>query len=162
VFLKHNKRVVCRESISGDPKSRRIYNGNSNYVTTLILNEKQDMFFALEGNNGFGNIVQYSVSSGRVIKNFKNMLLSEIYAGALLGNWLFFGGITNMIGVLNIRTQELFPNYLETAIEYMYSVDAVQSLNKKKAFLIVGGYYQDYSQTKTDLFDISTMIGDVQ
>ena len=69
-------------------------------------------------------------------------------------DFVFFGGIEYKIRVLDLSTGKLLPGHLETSIRVICSLQVfVKSPNE--IYLAVSGLHPNYSDDKTDLFDVS-------
>ena len=67
--------------------------------------------------------------------------------------FVFFGGIRK-IRVLDLSTGELLPGHIQTSIGCILSLQVCVK-SPSQIYLAVSGEYPDYSQGKTDLFDLS-------
>ena len=70
---------------------------------------------------------------------------------------VFFGGNESQIKVLDLSTSKLLPGRLETAIEYIYSIQ-VCVISHNQIYLAVFGTDTHYSDDKTDLFEVSGLL----
>ena len=105
-----------------------------------------------------GHLVQYKVDTLNQtcdeVKNFGDLGIGVIISSSRFMEFVFFGGSTKKVRVLNLSTGELLPGHIETSIKEIYSLQVcVKSL--EQIYLAVSGGFPDYSNDKTDLFDLS-------
>ena len=142
-----------------DPRSIGFFTGNSDYVTSLHANCPKDFLLSVQGNRGSGRVVEYSLSTGKVRRDFGSIFDNEIYVCDVFEDIYFFGGYTDKIGLIDKKSGQMHLDVMETAIGYMYSMDVCRLGGKSgRVLLVVTGYYRDYSGCKTDVFDITKIL----
>ena len=91
------------------------------------------------------------------VKDFGELGIDWIKSSHRFLHFVFFGGDKSKIRVLNLSRGELLLGSLETSIGYICSLQVcVKSPNQ--IYLTVSGALADYSDNKTDLFDISGLL----
>ena len=131
---------------------------DNNHIKNLYYHEDTNSLYCGDFN---GQLYKYKV-------NFKSKTCEKYnYYGDLGIGWIisshrflqfvFFGGSEKKIKVLDLSTDQLLPGNLDTSIEYIYSLKVcVKSL--KEIYLAVSGAGFDYSDDKTDLFEVSSLL----
>ena len=158
VLNRHKKQLVCCENLH-DPRSRLIFQANSDYVTSVYVNELKDLLLTIQGNQGSGRLVEYVLSTAQVLRDYGPILNNELYVCAIFDEFYIFGGYKNTLGFVDKCTKRVHLDKIVTSIGYIYSMTVCRlSGNPQKVLLIVVGYYQDYSRGKTDVFDITDLI----
>ena len=130
---------------------------SSDYITTLVYDEKTGFLYSGYKN---GHLNQYKIDTAskscQRVKNCKDDGICEIRSSYRFLEFVFFGGSKKKIRVFHLSTGELLPESLETSIWYIYSLQVCVK-KQVKIFLAVSGVRPDYSDDKTDLFDISAL-----
>ena len=105
-----------------------------------------------------GYLIQYqqnTFNSWKVQNNYGYLKLGSIYSIACSGNIAVVGGECAYIQFINIRTYQIIAQ-VPTAIKLIFSLQFCP-VHPFKQLLTVGGLLTDYSQSKTDLFDVSPL-----
>jgi hypothetical protein len=101
-----------------------------------------------------GSLFQFCLSSLKVVKNYGKIGVGEIFSIDIHGDLAVIGGNNDSFVIVNIKKREVVTKPKITAFGWIYSLRFCQV--KDKLLLIVGGKYPDYSQNKTDIFEIIT------
>ena len=128
-------------------------------ILILVYDEESGSMYSGDLN---GHIIKHKVDTfnqiRKKVKYYGHLGIGSIYSSARFMQFVFFGGNKGKIGVLDLSTGKLIPMDIETSIKDIYSLQVcVKSCNE--IYLAVSGEYPDYSQDKTDLFDLSGLLG---
>ena len=128
---------------------------SNNYVSTLVYEE--DIEYLYTGDDK-GDLHQYKIDTAsetcEKVRNYGDLEIGEITSSHRFMNFVFFGGNKNKIRVLDLSTGELLPGSLKTSIGWIRSLQVCMK-SQDHNYLAVSGYDTDYSDNKTDLFDVS-------
>ena len=129
-----------------------------NYIATLVYDEKTGLLYSGDRD---GDLYQYKVDTAsntfKKVRNYGNIQVNEICSSHKFLDFIFFGGYGGRIKVLDLSTGELLPGHLETSIKFVLSFQVCVK-SPSQIYLAVSGEVADYSEDKTDLFDISALI----
>lgn len=148
-----NKRLLVSEHIStANPCSTSVGTFKSQ-ITNLAFSKP--LSFLLVGTEN-GHLRQYSFSYGKlqIQADYGDLGIGPIGSSSLLGHVLVVGsGETNKIKFVDVRDQVIDNTCVDTAVK---STSTLQfCLTQKSVFVGVGGDKPDYSQSRSDLFDVS-------
>ena len=119
----------------------------------------EDLQVALVG-DASGTVIQYSLKQGRsylkVEKHYGNLKIGEIKSGVKYGNVMVFGGSRHRISIIDVRLKKVVVSQFKTAIQDILSLCVGRV--KEKVVLSVSGFHSNYSEGKSDLFDIGKLI----
>ena len=85
---KYDCKIIIKKKINDKTNSIMTYNGNTNRVNTLLVNQNKDYFMA----GDYDNVVKYNLTNGKVIKKFNNIGVRQVFSSIRLNNLCFFGG----------------------------------------------------------------------
>ena len=129
-----------------------------NMNTTLVYDEKTGYLY---NKDYFGQLYKYKVDT--TIKSCKRVKARGFLGMGIMTSshrflhFVFFGGGSERIKVLDLSRNEIFQGYLETSIKWIFSLQVcVKSPNE--IFLAVSGGRPNYSDKKTDLFDLTDFL----
>ena len=71
----YNSKIIKKEKINDKTDSIMTYNGNSNCVDTLLVNQNEYSFMAGDIDD---NVVKYNLRNGNVIKKFNNIGVDSV------------------------------------------------------------------------------------
>ena len=128
-----------------------------NYIATLFYDDDTGSLYTGDTN---GCLYKYKLDktskTNNKVKAYGNLGIGEIFSSHRFLQFVFFGGDQSKIRVLDLSTGELLQGHLETSIESIRSLQlCVKSPNE--IYLSVSGSDNDYSDDKTDLFDVSAL-----
>ena len=128
-----------------------------NFKTTMFYDKNTGSLYT--GNNDY--LYKYKVDTTnntcKFVRNYGKIGIGQIASSHRFLHFVFFGGDKSKIRVLNLSRGELLLGSLETSIGYICSLQVcVKSPNQ--IYLTVSGALADYSDNKTDLFDISGLL----
>ena len=129
-----------------------------NFIKTLIYDEDTGFLYIGER---YGQLYKYKVNTAikscEKVKNYGKLGIGEIISSHRFLDFFFFGGGSGIIRVLDLSTDKLLPGHLKTSIGCIYSLQVcVKSCNE--IYLTVSGSITDYSDNKTDLFDLTDFL----
>ena len=137
------------------------FGGSISAFDNLIINMFYDKNTGslYTGNDDY--LLQYKINTTNKtcqrVKNYGKIGIGQIASSHRFLHFVFFGGDKSKIRVLNLSRGELLLGSLETSIGYICSLQVcVKSPNQ--IYLTVSGALADYSDNKTDLFDISGLL----
>ena len=130
------------------------------YISTLVFDEDTGSLYS--GDN-YGHVVQYKVNTSnqtcKQVKTYQDLGIGGITSSYRFLHFVFFGGDQSKIRVLDISTGKLLSGHINTSIKKICSFEVCMK-NPKQIYLTVSGLEPDYSDDKTDLFDLSHFIRD--
>lgn len=150
--------IILKEDILNDnpdygPQVFAILNLHNVY--TLLADEETGSLLA---GDSIGNLVQYDLEDGYELKYYIFLGIGSITSVKHLGKIGVFGGQYNCTFIDLERRECLTQKSLRTAVEGIYSVELISLVNRfkeNKVYLTVCGGKPDYSQKKTDIFDVT-------
>ena len=150
--------VILKEDILNDnpdygPQVFAILNLHNVY--TVIADESTGSLLA---GDSIGNLVQYDLEDGYELKYYIFLGIGSITAVKKLGKVAVFGGQYNCTFIDLEKRECITQKSVQTAVEGIYSVELVTFVNKfneSKVYLTACGGKPDYSQKKTDIFDVT-------
>ena len=146
--------VLQTEDITQE-KSLMIIDQGS-YIFTMIFN--QSLNSLLIGNIN-RSVLQYERDSSGILRKKKDY--GDIGVGCVLasdssGDFAVVGGDNGIIKLIDMRTRKVFEKGIETAIGRIESLQFCR-VSTTEMHLVVGGRGRNYSDSKTDLFDLSKL-----
>ena len=130
------------------------------YISTLIFDEDTGSLYV---GDTCGELVQYKVNTAnlicKIVKYYEDLGIGAIRSSHRFMHFLFFGGTMNKIRVLGMSTGKLLPGHIDTSIRNIRSLQLCVK-NPKEIYLTVSSNIHDYSDDKTDIFDLSHFIKD--
>lgn len=150
--------IILKEDILNDnpdygPQVFAILNLHNVY--TIMADEATGSLLA---GDSIGNLVQYDLEDGYELKYYIFLGIGSITSVKHLGKIAVFGGQYNCTFIDMERRECLTQKSLRTAVEGIYSVELITMVNRfkeNKVYLTVCGGKPDYSQKKTDIFDVT-------
>lgn len=128
---------------------------NLHNVYTILADEETGSLLA---GDSIGNLVQYDLEDGFELKYYIFLGIGSITAVRCLGKIAILGGQYNCTFIDLQKRECIMEKSIKTAVEGIYSVELYQMINKfneNKIYLLVSGGKPDYSQKKTDIFDVT-------
>ena len=89
-------------------------------------------------------------------KDYGDVGVGKVYAIEWSGNFAVVGGSNGMISLIDMNRRQVIAQGIETAIGIINSLRFCR-VSQNEMHLAVGGYRNDYSNFKTDLFDVSKL-----
>ena len=127
-------------------------------ITSLIYNEDTRSLYSADS---VGDLLKYKINTAgktcEKVRIYLNFGKDGITSSHRFMHFVFFGWSSGKITVLDLSTDELLPGHLQTSIGYISSLQVCVK-NQNEIYLAVSGCKPDYSNEKTDLFDISGLI----
>lgn len=128
------------------------------FISTLVYEKDTESLYI--GNND-GQLSQYKVffknQTFQLVKDYGNLGIDDITSSYQFRHFVFFGGYNNKIRVLDMSTGRLLPGFLKTSIQWIRSLQVCEK-NTEQIYLAVSGSKSDYSENKTDLFDLTGLL----
>ena len=156
-----DRNIIIKHSITDLSQPMVTYSANMGGVCTLRVDERQNVFFA-GGFNFDGKVVQYDLSTGQVVKAFDHVRVGAIWSSIRVDNLWIFGGIgESKFAVIDSVSRQVLGEPVESAILRIFSMTIwkIQGENNhSQALLLTVGYDPNYSENKTDVFDITALV----
>ena len=131
---------------------------NKGFITSLIYDENSQTLFA---GDWAGHLIHYEIdwqnSSIKKLMKYKNLEIGRINSSVQFKGVLFFGGNDSKIKVFNLSDKFFFFDTILTSISLILSLE-VSVVEGNKFFLSVSGSNADYSEEKSDLFDLKKVL----
>ena len=149
--------LIFENILNGSRVNIRGRCSHNNLIKTLLYDRKTG--FLYYGDNR-SHLHKYKVDTAsktcQRIKGYGNLWIGRIHSSYQFLNFVFIAGSNSKIRVLDLTTDEFLSEYLETSIRFIYSLH-VYSKSLNEIYLAVSGGGTDYSDDKTDLFDVSRL-----
>ena len=128
----------------------------------VLLNETLNHVISLDDQ---GNTKQFDLNPGRsfgsVIKDYGNLDIGNIFAGASFENLAVFGGDKGYFQLIDTEKKILLGERVKTAVEWIRSFQFCKVKNRK-VYLSVVGCGSKYSLSETDLFEVGNLVTKVK
>lgn len=113
--------------------------------------------------DGKGQLVEYDLDlqkgRGQAIKNHGNLGIGHIYSSSSdVTGLVFFGGDKSKVRVYDLSSRQMLPGDIDTAINHILSLQ-VCLVDKSRVYLAAVRQKANYSSTKSDLYDLSELLG---
>ena len=129
-----------------------------NYIITMVYDEdKEFLYTAVVEGRLYKYKVNTSSKTGQKIKEYGDLGIGHIGSSHRFMNFVFFGGKERKIRILDLSTGELLQGHLETSVGWTRSLQVCVK-SHSEIYLAVSGSKIDYSNDRTDLFDLSGLI----
>ena len=129
-----------------------------NLISTLFYDKNTGYLYS---GDLYSRLCKFKVSttskSCERVKDFGEIGIGRISTSCRFLHFVFFGGSNYKIRVLDLSTGDLFLEHLETSIRSIWSLQVFVK-SQDQIYLTVSGDYPDYSQDKTDLFDLTDFL----
>ena len=153
--------MIIKEKINEICTPIVAYTANNGDVYAVAVNEPNNVLFAGGENFYRGQIVQYELSTGKVLKNYDQVGIGSIWSSTVIGNmWIFAGYKSSKFVVIDSVTKQVFHKPVTTAIDSIYymTIGKVKhNRHDSKLLLFIVGDDPDFSESKTDVFDITRL-----
>lgn len=136
------------------------YNKNKGFgnlltaTTSLHIIEKLNSLFV---GTDKSSVFEFSLCRGKsmhkLISNYKNIGIGSILAMSHFMHYLILGGDNCLIKIINLRKKKIDIRLIQTSVEIIFSLGVFENKNWKN-ILIICGKNTNYTQSKTDLFEI--------
>ena len=127
-------------------------------ITSLMYHEETGSLYSWD-NRGY--LRKYKIDTisktFEMVKDYEKLNIDWIRSSHRFLDFVFFGGRNSKIRVLDLSTGELLSGCLETSIKCIYSLQVCVK-SRDEIYLAVSGALADYSNDKTDLFEISGLL----
>ena len=154
-----NEKTLILENVENGSMVKFISNSfKRNYIMTLVFDQDTGSLFSGDRD---GQLIQHKVDitnkTCKYIKNYEKHGIGQITSCHRLLHFVFFGGDKGKIRVLDLSSGELLQGHLETSISSIYSLQVCVK-NEREVYLAVSGSRPNYSNDKSDLFDITDFL----
>ena len=159
---KADYKTIIKENITDHSEPVVTYTANTGRVYTLAADEANNMLFAGSSNFDDGQVVQYDLANGQAIKNYFNVGIDCVLSNFRMKNiWIWGGRGLSKFVVIDSMTRQLVGEPVTTAINNICSLKVCKVFKNKqnqKVILIIVGKFSNYSNKRTDLFDITQLL----
>ena len=129
-----------------------------NFITNMFYAQDTESFYI---GDLYDDLYKYKLDktnkSCKKVKAYGNIGIGRIISSHRFMNFVFFGGSNNKIKVLDLSRDKLLPGHLEAAIGCIYSLKVCVK-SQDEIYLTVSGQYPNYSDDKTDLFEVTDLL----
>lgn len=154
--------LVREERLNDNSKDILTFFGESKSIVNSILYNPSLM--ALLACELSGNVIQYDLSQGRsnykVVKNYGNLGMGQIHSCVNHGRFAFVAGEKSCFLVIDLFARQIVVEKISSAIQKSSSMK-ICKVKKDTTLLCLSGINPNYSDSKTDVFDISDLVNKV-
>jgi hypothetical protein len=153
VFCNNSSQIVT-ENITNYYPIKRVAEHNHR-IESFLLNEDESILWA---GDFASNIVQYCIgplNCWKKVITYSELGIRSIMSLACLGNLLFAGGNEGIICIIN-TADKVVVKHIDTAIRYLTTFNFC-FLSPSEIYLVCIGRSPDYSNGKTDIYDVSKL-----
>ena len=154
--------TIIRENINDRSAPAVVYSANIDTIDTLVVDEPNNMLLAGSQNDYKGQVVQYDLSTGRMVKNYGPIGIGSVQSSARLGNLCMFGGRdSSKFVVIDSATRQAVETPLTTKewnIVSMTVCSVQKSCSEPKVFLIISGRNPRMFKINLDIVDITGLV----
>jgi WD40 repeat protein len=160
---KINRRILCTENITKNTRQESLtcFGTHKQRVSSIISNHSLNLVIV---GDRTGSIKQYDLSKGRshckLQKEYLDSGLISVCSSAQIGNLVVFGDSNFCVRAFDLRRREIISGLIETDVKYVLSLEFCR-LVCSKVYLCVTGAYSDCSSDKTNIFDITELVKEV-
>ena len=126
-----------------------------NYSKTLLYDKHLGFFYT---GVRYGQLYKYKLDKTsktcKKVENYGDLEIGEIISCHRFLHFVFFGGSTSKIRVMDLSRNKLLPGHLQTSIGWICSFQVCVK-SPKEIYLAVSGSITYYSKNKIDLFDVT-------
>lgn len=133
-----------------DPKSEKI-------SQILFYESLNSIFVGYENGCLLHCDLNEGVSQLKILKNYENIGLDGIFTCAQIGHLAVFGGKNSKIVFIDMRSRKIIGEPIQTAYTYVFSLKFCK-ISNKKTLLSVVGMFPNYSDSRTDIFDVTQLL----
>ena len=157
------RNVIFKENIVDERTPTVPYDSRNYRVYSMVLDEA-DSLLLVGGktyNERQGNILQYDLDTGRLLKDFRLLDLWTILSNCRYNNLCFFGTFKDTFIVLDSVNRVVVHRPVRTSVRHIDGLELVDigvGEAHAKLLLFVSGRQRDYAQSKTDVFDVTQLI----
>ena len=153
----NNRKKLITEDIT-EKNSKKAVNEHADKIWNLVYNEFTNTLIA---GDYTGKVIEYKRKGAEweVLKTYPFLGIGYIISSFIIGNLVIFGGHNN-IRVVDMEKGEVLGDAFTTAMGWINSIQVcrVEINNDNKYVLCVSGYSVDYSENKSDIYDITETV----
>lgn len=157
-----DKTKIIKQNITNPSAPTVTYTASDDQIMTLAVDEAKNRLLAGSNTSAKGLIVQYDLSTGEPVKSYDQIGFAYPMSSIRLDNLYFFGSDeASQFIVIDADSQQMVHQPVSTAIKYIFSMvvcNMTQGLAPEKVMIYVVGEIRDYSDDKTDVFDITDLV----
>lgn len=128
---KADGKTVLSEDISRERAPVRAYTADTGLVHAVAVDETSCRLFLSSYRNNKGQIVQFDLVTGQVLRNFDSITIGGIISIAQVGNlWLFGGNCSSKYTIINASSRKIVLNSVPTAIQCINLFTIFQKTDK--------------------------------
>lgn len=145
---------LVMERITDKTLDPLVFGNHSKRVYTLFPNKKFDLLLAGDYE---GRVVQYRMNYQKLKYSvqhcYQDVGVDIVFSSVILGSLAVVGGSSSRIRLIDIDKKEYLSMPFETAINHIFTLKLCQVSDL--VYLAIGGDHADYSESKSDLLDLS-------
>ena len=154
----NGKKLIFKNVENGSTVKFEDSNSSENLITTLVYDKNTGTLYCGDDN---GQLLQYKVDIAtktcKIVNNNGKLKIGLVTSSHRFLDFVFFGGIEGKIKVLDLSTGKLLEGLLKTSVKVIRSLQVCVK-SHTEIFLAVSGRSSNYSDDKTDLFDVSGLL----
>ena len=161
VLGQSGNKTVAKESLSDETTPAVFYKGNSKQVNCILAIEKCDRLFT---GNDEGVVLQFSLATGDLLSEFRELNLGFVFSGLVVQNLVFFGGVCSSVAVLRVGQEEtaLVGEMGQVSVKEVHSVQLHNCLNENdeliSCLMISGKKNKFFLKQTQNAIDISELL----
>lgn len=146
------KKLMMEDITKKNPRQIMTHNKE---IGTLLFDSLTQSLLVGDGN---GHVTQYKKENGSftMVKEYGNVGVGGVMSHAQVRGFAIFAGDNRSLIAIDIKNQKLVKRYVETAYEFILSLQVCLT-NNHRIFLTVSGWKPDFSSGKSDIFDVTCM-----
>lgn len=160
--LYNNDKNIGKENIPEASRPVITYNGGISTIYTIAVHENFNFLLAGEDSLDQGRLLQYRLDTGALVRDYGSLGISCVFSSARLGRLCFFGGYNSQsFAVVDVVEQKVVYGPVRSAITTIFSLAVCKTSHDNsgaKTVLAVAGENINYSNDRTDLFDVTGLV----
>ena len=136
---------------------KRIIDKKRSPINTMIFNQNLNSLLVGEENGCFSQYGRNHSGDFKKQKEYGDVGVGVVYVSDWSGNFAVVGGRNGKISLINMKKRQVIAREIRTAIGSVCSLTLCR-VSQSKMHLAVGGYGRDYSNSQTDLFNVSDLL----
>ena len=158
IHLNSDYNVIIKENVRCQSTPIASFDHNRHHVFSLLADFELDMLLAVEDSHQRGKVVQYSLSTRQVVREYRDIGINRVFTLCRFGRLCVLGGGNSGVRALDLVSRRLIGNGFSTAVYHILSMQmCAVDFNGLKMLLIVSGRRRIYSDMQTDVFDVTKL-----
>ena len=152
---KTEKKIILEDITTNKHTS---FGNHTGIIRCLLYDQTTQTLFAGDFK---GRVMQYEKStedeSFVLVEDYGDVGVDAVWSSAQVGEFAIFGGYNGKIMAIDIKNRRRVERSIKTAIGFVTSLEVCKMKNLKM-FLSVSGRDPDYSEDKSDFFDLTGLL----